>query len=457
MSNFYKLADISLVRNWDYKKPTLVVKERFTPRQAWTESSTFWDNFVEKNPVFKDISIDGITIAGGAVVDLLMGRNPNDIDLYVQIDPEAENPGALLAARVKSLVGAIYDWMKQRNALVQAMKDEGKKTKLKTYKLNSLKVSRYMNVYTIEANCISVPIQVSSFSTLQEHFDQVDIACTEVAYYQGEVLFSARGKVAFEDMAFVINDTRSSVKYLERVVKYFKKGFDIILPQLDLSKVPRRNLEFGGSEFLDLPFLLIEVDGVNGNKIEVEEMKPNYSNFPSAPNTKCETAYNSVPSCILDAGQIIHQNIQSLIREKYSQFIYYGEGELYMNACLSKLYLTERMIVNSYETVLQKTYHEGKLDISKLENYFTCKSVHEVLDELIVDYVKGCEDGNPIFGSKFSDHIQKTLKSLVEEQIALAKRLLLTIDEHLSLEVEITKETTCKEPKDWYGEYFLSE
>lgn len=44
---------------------------------------------------------------------------------------------------------------------------------------------------------------------------------------------------------------------MRRLVDYFDKGFDLILPDLDMAALPTRNLEFDTQEVLDLPNMLV--------------------------------------------------------------------------------------------------------------------------------------------------------------------------------------------------------
>jgi hypothetical protein len=57
---------------------------------------------------------------------------------------------------------------------------------------------------------------------------------------------------------------------MKRAIQYFDKGFDLILPVLDMKKLPRRNLDFGLPEVLDLPKLTVAYESVEGNKIPAD-------------------------------------------------------------------------------------------------------------------------------------------------------------------------------------------
>ena len=84
-------------------------------------------------------------------------------------------------------------------------------------------------------------------------------------------MFSEQAKQSIEDLAFTVQPS-NIMKNCARVVKYFNKGFDVILPDLDVLAVPTRHLNLDSIEILDLPFLRMKVTDIKGNKIHVSSI-----------------------------------------------------------------------------------------------------------------------------------------------------------------------------------------
>ena len=53
-TKLFKLQDITPVRMWDYKSPTLVQGRRFTSRIPWTQLEDFTNKFFASYPILKE-------------------------------------------------------------------------------------------------------------------------------------------------------------------------------------------------------------------------------------------------------------------------------------------------------------------------------------------------------------------------------------------------------------------
>merc|ERR1712127_1015372 len=135
-------------------------------------------------------------------------------------------------------------------------------------------------------------------------------------------------KNAMESLAFVVNTNNVAKNYLDRVGKYFGKGFDLIFADLDMEKLPTRMLEFGMYEMIDMPYLQIQFNKIEGNKI--------MGYTTPTPSKACieledgdnKLGYANGPN----VGSLIHNNIQNLARKEFEKFTFIGEGELYNQA-----------------------------------------------------------------------------------------------------------------------------
>lgn len=461
----YNFADLQSVRTWNYEKPTLVMAGRYTHRSPWQEAGTYWKKFGETYPIFQSVDLEGLAIFGGSIVDMLLNKPPKDIDLAFFDDRgTAKDQGQALAERVNKFVTDIYTVINKHNAELNRKKDQGipidgstSSYKYTPINIEDLLVTRYKNVYEIKVPCpllCSVPIQISHCTNLNKLLTQIDISCSAIAYYKGEIVMPERAKNSLESLAIEINPCDKSSRYLERVKRYFDKGFDVILPDLDVSKLHKRNLEFHMAEVLDMPYFRASYNGIRGNKIET--LNCELTNITSSDT--CSGLEGYVGRHDGTVPELIHKNIRHLVHGDLDQFTYIGQGETYRQAFLPDVLITERMLTNSYETVSKKLFNSQALNICKIEQYFTCRKINDILRELIIDFA-GQRGGKDVYVSKaFDDHVKKYLEQLLAEQIEEAKRMILKLRGTGSLAINMTRVNVVPCSKqEWYGTYLKSD
>lgn len=465
-TKLFKLQDIAPVRIWDYKAPTLVQGSRFTNRVPWTQSEDFANKFFASYPLLKEIDLTNLAISGGAVIDHLLERNPKDIDIFVIIEKklEAKEAADFAKNRIEKFVKDIYTHMSEKNQTLNELEAEKKLTdpnfrinRYEFFDLTEFSVARFRNVYTVNVPSMSIPIQLisSGYESLNDLFAQVDLPCTAVAFYQNEVLFSELCKFCYENLAVVPVTNFKDRCHIDRLVKYFNKGFDIILPHLDTTKIRTHNFQFDMEEMLDLPFLHIRVGEVLANKVDIS-----YLEF----NKYCANSDDDAPNALYvgnvgNSGGIgIHKNISNLIHDKWQDFLYEGQGPSYKNAFLERPLITERMIVNTYKTVQEKVWDEGCLSLDVLQKFYNHKKLTTFIDELILDTIRVSEEDNVkiTFSSPtFDIQVREKVEQLTQSQIEFTKAKLMELQQSPVLvqtdRIEDRDETTSDE--EWYGSY----
>ena len=185
--------------------------------------------------------------------------------------------------------------------------------------------------------------------------------------------------------------SRALVTEIQRTIKYFdSKGFDIIFPDLDMDKVPRRNLKFGVDEVLDLPCMTAVYDGVEGNKIMVSCLR--ISDSKNGESVLEHQGYSGGPD--INPGETIHHNIRCLVADVYDQFQFATEGEQVAPIFDFCPTLTPRMIDKSFETV--KDGIDGdSLEINKVIKYFSATHPAEVFRKLLVEPIQSMKRKSP--------------------------------------------------------------
>ncbi|KAL3787497.1 hypothetical protein ACHAWO_003447 [Cyclotella atomus] len=377
----YTLSDIPTARSWDYSLPTISCR-LFTDRLNFNSDASFFQlrkdvnrglpwKLMDNAQVF-DANND-VVLFGGCLLDIVLNRQYciNDFDLRI-VGEGYLNDEARCVAKAKEFVSSIFEYLKKENQIHDLLK-----------------------------GC-------------QPH-------CSRLAVKDGAVILDHLARFSIENMAIVM-DTTSFVNYycrdatdeekqaervssgrhvagqFSRFIKYHvDKGFDIILPELDIGKVPRRNLEYDVDEVLPLPCMTAVYNRVDNNSIKTLELKAPKGLADKIPNGGLIGSYDS--SLAPDVGVSIHHNIKRLVNEVYNSFKYVARGEV------------------------PDDLQSGSISIDRLTGYFAVTPPDEVVEILVAKPLREnvCRKGvlpKPFVLDKDS------LKKLVELEIArLADRI----------------------------------
>jgi hypothetical protein len=488
-TQLFGLDAISPVRSWNYTLPTLT-QSNFADRKPWNEDCHFKDALHDRCPILKTVSLRNLALVGGAPACILLGIAPADYNFFVIVDDEDADEEWVGRQRAEEFIDDIYTFMKRANAAIMSGYLPNKD---KLYGIDSFKVQRHHDVFTVFVSCpatanglyasrsvAKIQIYCKAFKSTTHCLQMTDIGATAVAYYDGVVVFSEIGKFSIENMAIIVDLERQHSSFVGRLIKYFDRGFDIIMPHLNIAKVRVGNFRFGLSEVLDLPHLHAHITGIKDNKLLTTEIKAPQDQPPSQPvqgNTKPTKIqcldyfadYNranfgskSMASTSLsdwNVGAKIHHNILQLINGSFGSFVFYGEGALYRDAFAATPLLTERMILNSYETVRRDVYADQSVDFAKMQ-FFTCHSAAQIAEMLFTNYFQraaaagnGAQRNN-VFGKPMQVHIAAVLDQLVEQQVAHTKHLVLNLAALMSAYQAPVKSHASLSLESWYGPYF---
>lgn len=514
-TDVYSLADVSSVREWNYELPTVTVKSRFTQRQPWNSSAEFAEAFFSLFPLFKNFDMSNIAVMGGAVFDLLHQRESHisDIDLFIVGDLPGEGTiEERVIRRAEKFIDDVNAYLTQYVAKHNADVDRALATRgramekllLSTY-TNFLSASRNGSVITFNIPLTKVPIQLvlCPHRDVSDLLRKVDLDCTAIAFFEGkEIKFSPISKFCFENGCTIVSKVRGNT-FEARLAKYFsEKEIDIVLPRLDISKIPKRNLKYGVDEVIDLSTMAIVYSEIAGQgKIITSKLIPTEKEESKADgerDTASETdegegsattavGYTSSTSTsVKNAGVIIHENIIHLLHSLPQRLQFHGEGKYIKDVLLHIPKLTNRMITNSFETVkekLQSSLKEGKLPVDTFEKYFTVKPTSLIVKELLVAPMeereartaKTIESGGDspssktkglrgsvqtLFVPKYNKFVEKYLDELVEAQIKETGHKLAELEEDYKANPEkyriVGDQPFIQSTTDnWYGKNYV--
>jgi hypothetical protein len=413
----FTLSDVGSVRVWNYELPTLTKKGRFTARQPWNSSGEFREAFLNKYPIFESLDLSNIAVMGGVVFDFLHCREQyvTDIDLFLCGDLSHSGEGKMeerVLKRAEKFIDDIYNYLEMVVKKQNAENEESARKYGKTARQDQLLLSQYINefkatrngpVITFHVPTVAVPIQLvlCPHSTLPDLMRRVDLDCTAIAYYQNEVYFNSISKFCYENACTVVGLTKN-LSFERRIAKYFEKGVDIILPALDIDRIPQKNLKYEVQEVLDLNYVAIIYNEIVGQKIHVNRIIPNMLEEEGKTNKNgrrpllhiisggwSNSAYSSSTK-EKNSGVIIHENIIHLLHDLPERFQFYGDGKFVKDVLLPIPKFTNRMITNTFDTVRDElmAFKDGTLEIPVLEKYFVIKSPSQIIEEILLAPLK---------------------------------------------------------------------
>ncbi|CAK4633523.1 unnamed protein product [Aphanomyces euteiches] len=184
------------------------------------------------------------------------------------------------------------------------------------------------------------------------------------------------------------------------------------------------------------------------------ERPPESDEAPAAwTRTSFSTYDQAAEASSLDVGSIIHYNIICLIHGNNDGLVVHGERASYENAFRPRPLITERMFVNSYETVRNSLYNSNSLNLEKLLKYSTVWKPSELLNRLVLSYVaeqeaKGRPGVSILEGTEFEKHFKNVVDELVAQQIVIAKQKIAELEgtPASTLELRNKRSPSLREP-----------
>jgi hypothetical protein len=181
-----------------------------------------------------DLRLHGMVLAGGAAAGILMRQAKlySDFDLFLV--GHASNSAALQA--IATLANHLFAWH-------QALWVSSDCARM----VDPMRVCRTRGCITFVVPTpelpkpapMSKPIQIQvilhHYGDVTEVIRDFDLGSSAVAWDGAQVVLTAIGKFAAEHGANILNLAIRRASYERRLARYFKRGYDIVLPDLDKS------------------------------------------------------------------------------------------------------------------------------------------------------------------------------------------------------------------------------
>lgn len=408
-------------KDWDFSLPTITRDERFEKkRSSLPDIKEFVTRFYNRHPELLGIESDNLLIAGGAIASILdEGRRVsgnNDIDMFIYGCDEAKANEVL-----KNTFARIIENMKniRRKELNKAL---GGQQAVSDRDIN-LSFRRTANSITMRDK---YSIILRLYKTKNDILHGFDIGSSAAGFDLKDVYFTTLGKFSYEYGCNIVDTTRRSTTYEHRLSKYFERGFDIILPQFNSSKLENDTWEsYNILSVCRLPYMSVSYTTCRDNKIYIK-------NFLSK--------YKDTSDYTFDIPEYVgfYMNVSNLMKGNYDKLIFFEDT---LDSVLNPRFLFTKERVDFLYNCLLEDMKKDSFSKRKMTKYFPG------IDPIL------------LFNAD-----KKTLETIVREQAKAVYRLAQTFEQSSKVikwktlnpqeQIVGSFNPIIEEPKKWYGEYF---
>jgi hypothetical protein len=307
-NDIFYLKDFENEKNdsWDYSFPTIVKDSEFHMSSESNSSSRksnlcnteiFIERLKKENPLIHKLSetstMDNVLIAGGFVSELLTKSQRykyDDIDMFIYgLNEESAN------TKVEQIIQKLFNLYCEElieidNKLMQKKIDAYKKDNKGTEKeieneiatiVKSFKEKQYNPIFSMFRSPGAIKInlnrkQYQIIFRLYGSVDQIlhgfDLGSSAVGFNSNGICFTTLSRFCYTYNCNIVDPSHRSPSYESRLVKYFNRGFAIILPELDMSKLRTKYFKYRISEVCELPHLVFSYSKIYGNAILLNEL-----------------------------------------------------------------------------------------------------------------------------------------------------------------------------------------
>jgi len=387
---------------WDYSLPTLVANMDGTYRtnDLLTDVGKFRQAFYAQHPILSGIDLTNLLIAGGCVGHHV--RSPynktyeGDIDVFVYGLSELQATN-----RVRSFTKAL-------NARGREMLKMRDKNDRKIYYSDPFFIKSENCITLTFGGNLSIKIQIilRLYTTKSEILHGFDMGSSAVGFDGQQVYFTGLGKLAYECQCNVVDTTRRSNTYENRLQKYYERGFKIVLPHLDMSKLRTQYHKYGMLELCELPQFTFSYSRISGNMIVVSELKlRQYGSCDYAPMDE------------IRESEIVPYNIKALLEGRK---LYSRTRKLTSKIFDMPCYLTEEHVDNFYHKI-QSELLRPAIKKGLMVQYIKVESAESLIEKIYIKNQKAANVIPPVINQQTA-----TVKSLLREYVSNKNNLMIT-------------------------------
>lgn len=272
--DLHSLDDISQ-QDWDYSYPTLLENDdKYYRTKFIYTSSSFKKTFIKNHPLFEGFNFSNVLIAGGCVGHYLTSTNMfrEDIDLFIYgLGPNTATK------RLEMILRDLIETYQNQRLQGEIEFKQRRKEPWEHLTVDDLDLKDQISTYRTQ-NCITlnigyneekIQIILRAYKTKSEILHGFDLGSSAVGFDGENVWLTTLGRFSYEYGANIVDTTRRSTTYEYRLEKYFGRNFSIIVPDLDMSKLPQKYFKYNMSEVCELPLMTFSYKDIQNNKIYV--------------------------------------------------------------------------------------------------------------------------------------------------------------------------------------------
>ena len=410
--DLYTLQSINWnsMKTLDYSLPTLVKEQKEYSRTRVRNNEEFKVAFANKFPVlnrmFSSGMLNNVLIAGGCVSSLLMANRVNDIDMFLH-SCTVEHANSFTESFVANYIKTKFELKKekQRAELKKSQSHshsqeypEQKYSKKHTSQEDAespspddyvelstgVKVYRTPNAISFEID-EKIQIIFRIYLNISEILHGFDIGASAVGFDGTNVYFTSLSRFSYENQCNILDLTRRSTSYEYRLKKYFDQGFSIVLPDLDVSKLPCKNHRFNRDEICELPYFTFAYSRIKANSVTVTEFLK---------VAKVSDYGDDLDSCL--EYSTFYQNLLNLSKDvKYLDRYYllaYDDRHIDVKGKIEEDYLAKQSVemarispnlsielINRYLNTFESRMLKGTIQLAPLKRLFTADELNQML------------------------------------------------------------------------------
>jgi hypothetical protein len=435
---------------WDYSLPTLT-RDRNSNGELKMNDQLFEREFRRKFPF--TISWENLLVAGGCPANIVHQGSYDDIDFFLYGLSSKEEATKRVEKLLQQIQASHTEIERSAHLAVEVGRlmysqklseaDARKKAEEEKYVPElDIKSIRNKNAITFEvggSRPVTFQIILRLYKSKSEILHGFDLGSSAVGWDGTRLYFTTLSKFAHEYSCNIIDTTRRSTTYERRLMKYFERGFDIIIPALDVKQLSKKKLKYGISEVIDLPFFAFAYSGLMGNKIQVDRFL-----FHLGEDGQEMHDYQVDD---LDEHKVFYMNLKNLSRDK-EDFYFVTEDSSYTSILTARPTMSRRRVINYYDKMKVKIEAGKSPEIRQLRAYI--KDLKDV-GQLLID---GSENINEAVLNAIENEKNRLLNLVGKLTDASRSFPLDWKTDNPGSQLTGSFNPVFERPEKWYGSYY---
>jgi len=420
----------------DYDSPTLVSRnfDYNKKRDLCNNQKQFLNLFYELYPFLSGLDMTNLLIAGGSVGNIIQNRKSidNDIDFFVyglNVD-DANNRVTKWVADVINCYQNHIDKQNEENS------KDNKKNKIKHQPKIECEMLRNNNTIKIKMGDIKMQIMFRLYFSVSEILHGFDLGSSAVGFDGQDIYFTTLSKFCYENSCNIVDTTRRSTTYERRLEKYFERGFNIVMPKLDLERLRRGYFKYHLDEVCETPYFRFSYWNIAGNKIILSKFHNKYS---------ASSDYDVVDLNFFTSFNI---NLYNLIHDIDNY--YYVSSVANLDIMNNEPRISKSLITEFYEK-LRKGLNDRKIDTKMIREYITIEPIMDVMAKLFDPKIDVVEYKDNLILRQIDFALSK-LSAVLERDHSKINWLV----SNPSTQLTSSYNPIIEDESKWYGELYRS-